>query len=300
MFMNSINFFCLKQYFLLLLLFCSFSAQSQYLDNMLIDTIGAEPIELPRYIKQHKIAKMTKVTIGDIYEENGSYQIIYIGEQNGTIDDIKEYDEHGNVLINIGFYSPERFCQYYKYEYDTSDFLKTKQKHSSQEKLSYEYNDEKLLERIKYNLRDEDTRIDRHSGDMYFYYDDKNRITKSTFSYEDYEDTISFKHDTIETLSAYYEESSAEIYISNQYITNKIILYFDENNRVGAKVDKNGKEEYEYNEAGLIVEKREYDRYYELDWRTTYFYNENNLLTHSIMKFHSSDSIKKVYIYEFH
>ena len=55
-----------KTYFFLFLLFLSYNAQSQHNFNNQIsdlDTIGASPIELPRYADKHNIKRMMKVRL---------------------------------------------------------------------------------------------------------------------------------------------------------------------------------------------------------------------------------------------
>jgi len=113
----------MKKIYFFFCLFLSFNAQSQHEFNSILDTVGVSPIELPRYADKLNIKRMMKVRLQKeghmIVEGDGSS--INIGDKKGTIQDIKEYDWRGNIILDINYLALGPLDYPYEYVYDNKD-----------------------------------------------------------------------------------------------------------------------------------------------------------------------------------
>ena len=303
-----------KTYFFLFLLFLSYNAQSQHNFNNQIsdlDTIGASPIELPRYADKHNIKRMMKVRL----QQKGSLLAIgdgsdiNIGQQKGTIEDIKEYDWRGNITLDVEYAALGPYDIPYEYTYDDNNKRKILE---SADKLGtyqtnlnrYFYNEKNQLDSIqKVNLFfDENDSSFHHKGTTFFDYNDLGRLERKTFLYEN----IRSNSNVTDTVGITFYECKDD--------TCNIIKYTDIGasfdfyrliyNRKGQIIEQQNEyrtEKYEYNAAGWISKTQYFSKKNTLEQTTDYFYDKNNLLVGS--ENYSPKSKYKtevIYIYEFY
>ena len=296
-------------FFLLFLLFLSFNMISQHNFNNLIglDTIGVSPVELPRYADKHNIKRMLKVRLSNKEDTifYGDGRDINIGRQKGTIDDIKEYDWHGSITLDVEYKGLGPLDIRYEYTYNRKkDLIIGSADLSGWHQTGvrkYHYNEQTQLDSIQIlnlYLYERDSIFD-YKGATFFDYDDLGRLEQITFLYENFRTNLI---DTVGRTIYKYNEDTCKITKYQDYSASFdfYTLIYNKKGQIIEQQNEYQTEKYEYNAAGWLSKKTDYNKKGERTGTIDYFYDENYLLIGSEQYLNSKYKTEILYIYEFY